>query len=111
MNEPTVPASFVDLEPFSDWGLPSESERMRKRLGTSMEEIQAFYAVMLARIDEVLDYLNSFPLAEFDASQARLMNMALSLAEIWVAVELYGQPDHPFGLDITRFVPGETFRP
>ena len=78
-----------------------------KRLVSSMEDIRAFYSVMLGRVEEALDYLNGFTLGQLPEPEQRLLNMTLALAEIWVAVELYKQPDHPFGLDMRRFVPGE----
>ena len=102
-----MPPAFAELEPFADWSLDSESERLEKRLVSSMEDIQAFYSVMLGRVEEALDYLNGFTLGQLPEPEQRLLNMTLSLAEIWVAVELYKQPDHPFGLDMRRFVPGE----
>ena len=107
MNHCLLPPAFTELEAHVDWSLSSESERLQKRLGSSMEDIQAFYSVMLGRIEEALDYLNGFPLDQLPEPEQRLLNMTLSLAEIWVAVELYKQPDHPFGLDMRRFVPGE----
>ena len=107
MSEHLLPAGFSELEPFLDWSLASESERLQKRLDSSMDEINTFYSAMLGRIEEALEYLNGFPLDQLDEPQQRLMNMALSLAEIWVAVELYNQPDHPFGFDMRRFVPRE----
>ena len=107
MSQHLLPSTFAELEPFVDWSLGNETERMQKRLASSMEEIQAFYSAMLGRIEEALDYLNGFPLEQLPEPEQRLLNMTLSLAEIWVAVELYKQPDHPFGLDIRRFVPGE----
>ena len=107
MNHCLLPPAFTELEAHVDWSLSSESERLQKRLGSSMEDIQAFYSVMLGRIEEALDYLNGFPLEQLPEPEQRLLNMTLSLAEIWVAVELYKQPDHPFGLDMRRFVPGE----
>ena len=72
-----------------------------------MEDIQGFYSAMLERIEDALEYLNGFSLDELPEPEQRLLNMTLSLAEVWVAVELYKQPDHPFGLDMRRFVPGE----
>ena len=107
MSDSLLPPAFAELEPFADWSLDSESERLEKRLAASMEDIQAFYSVMLGRIEEALDYLNGFPLDQLPGPEQRLLNITLSLAEIWVAVELYKQPDHPFGLDMRRFVPGE----
>ena len=34
---PVLPAEFADLEPFSDWCLPTEAARYAKRLASSME--------------------------------------------------------------------------
>lgn len=107
MNQDVLPTAFTELEPFIDWSLGSEAERLEKRLASSMEEIQAFYTAMLGRIEEALEYLNGFPLDRLPEPEQRLLNMTLSLAEVWVAVELYKRPDHPFGLDMRRFVPGE----
>ncbi len=107
MNDCLLPSGFTDLEPFADWALFGETERLQKRLASSMEEIQAFYSAMLARIEEALGHLNGFPLDQMPEPEQRLLNMTLSLAEVWVAVELYKRPDHPFGLDMRRFVPGE----
>ena len=107
MSQHLLPSAFAELEPFIDWSLGNEAERLEKRLTSSMEEIQAFYSAMLERIEEALEYLNGFPLDELPEPEQRLLNMTLSLAEVWVAVELYKQPDHPFDLDMRRFVPGE----
>ena len=107
MKQGLLPPDFAELEPFVDWALAGESERLQKRLGSSMEEIQAFYSAMMLRIEEALDYLNGFLLEQLPEPEQRLLHMTLSLAEVWVAVELYKQPDHPFGLDMRRFVPGE----
>lgn len=107
MSNCLLPPAFAKLEPFIDWSLASETERLEKRLASSMEDINAFYSVMLQHIDEALEHLNGFPLDGMPAPEQRLLNMILSLAEVWVAVELYKQADHPFGLDMRRFVPGE----
>ncbi len=107
MTEQLLPSDFADLELFADWALANEADRLQKRLASSMEDIQAFHAAMLARVEDALEYLNGFPLDQLPQPEQRLLNLTLSLAEVWVAVELYKQPDHPFGLDMRRFVPGE----
>lgn len=107
MTQQLLPSGFSDLEPFADWALAGESDRLQKRLASSMEDIQGFYSAMLERIEDTLAYLNGFSLDELPEPEQRLLNMTLSLAEVWVAVELYKRPDHPFGLDMRRFVPGE----
>ncbi len=76
-----------------------------------MADIQAFYDAMLPLAPAILGYLNDFDLAELEGAPHTLMMMMLSLAEISAAVELYQQADHPFGFDMTRFVPGDRWQP
>ena len=105
MSERLLPESFQDLEPFaSAWALATERERSRKRLSSSMEEIQAFYAALLARMEAVIAYLDQFPLDSMPADAQRLMYLTLSLAEVAPAVELFKQPNVVDGYDAARFV-------
>ena len=55
-----LPPRFADLEPFADWALADESERLRLRIATPMHEIETFYNTMLPQIEEVLEYLTGF---------------------------------------------------
>ena len=52
-----LPEAFRDLEIWMEWSLPTESERGAKRRASSMQELEAFYAGMMARMSEVLPYL------------------------------------------------------
>jgi hypothetical protein len=38
MTTNNLPADFADLEPFSEWALPTERERYAKRLASSIHE-------------------------------------------------------------------------
>jgi hypothetical protein len=108
MSHSVLPAQFSELEPFAtEWALATTTERHRKRLGSSMAEIKAFYDRMLPRMDAILTYLNQFPLNGMPASGRRLFFLALSLAEVAPAVECYGQPGVIDGFEAERFVPGE----
>ena len=95
MSNRRFPAKFADLEPFAAWALPDEVSRGRRRASAPMAEIQAFYASMLPRMEDVLGYLNAHPLDELSPEAERLLNLALSLAEIGPAVEfLWGARSH-----------------
>ena len=105
MAEHQLPEGFRDLEPYFDWSLATDHERIIKRKTSSMAEITAFYQAMLPRMDAILSHLEQYP-AEQDASQVpaniqRLFFLTLSLAKIAPAVELYGYPV-PEGLDALR---------
>jgi hypothetical protein len=113
MSHKVLPDPFTDLEPFVDaWVLATETERNQKRLASSMTEILAFYDAMLPRMEAVLTYLSQFPLgrAPEDAltlpeETRRLLYLALAVAEVAPAVELYKQPGVIDGFDSRRFVP------
>jgi len=105
MPERQLPAAFADLEPFIAWSLATESERQRKRMSSSMKEIQAFYDAILPRMDAVISYLDQFPLNTMPADAQRLLQLTFSLAEVAAAVELFKQPSVADGYDAARFVP------
>ena len=72
MSDHLLPPAFAELEPFIDWSLATESERLQKRLDSSMDEIRAFYSAMLGRIEEMLEYLNGFPLDQLNEPEQRI---------------------------------------
>ena len=71
-----------------------------------MEDLQAFYAAMLARLEEVLEYLEGFSPEGASPETRQLLYLALSLAEVAPAVELFGEPTVSYGFDVSRFTPG-----
>ncbi len=105
MTESGWPVAFRTLQPFLDWALATEAERTRKRQTSEMADIQAFYTAMLSHLEDILVYLNQFPLERMPAHAQQLMDMTLSLAEIAPAVELFGQPREDDTFDPFRFVP------
>jgi hypothetical protein len=98
------PAEFSDLEQYADWALLGSAERNRKRLESSMEKIDAFYNAVFPRLERLLSYLDQFSLEEMPQDALRLMYLALSLAEVSIAVELFHEPKVTGGCDPARFV-------
>ena len=105
MAESGWPVAFSALRPFLDWALATEAERTQKRQTSEMADIQAFYTAMLSHLEDILVYLNQFPLECMPPHAQQLMDMTLSLAEIVPAVELFGQPREDDTFDPFRFVP------
>src|SRR5665213_2696868 len=59
-----LPEEFADLERFVDWCLPTEEERYAKRLNSSMAEMQELYDAGMARLEDIMVYVDArFPLA------------------------------------------------
>ncbi len=106
MPKPCLPEAFRDLEPWLAWSLATERERSAKRQSSTMQEIKAFYGVMLARMEAILPYLEQFPPDNVPLQTERLFYLTLSLAEVAPAAELYGQPGVVDGFDVSRFTPG-----
>lgn len=104
MPEARLPEQFRDLEQWMAWSLETEGERSDLRQASAMEDITAFYEAMLARMEEVLSYLEQFSLEELPDDAKRLFYLTLSLAEVAPAVEQFGQPSVVDGYDIKRFV-------
>ena len=100
-----LPPSFADLEPFVDWALPTERERNRQRLSSSMDELRAFHRAMLPRMPAIIEHLNDYDLEAMPADVQSLHYMTLSLAEIAPAVDWFHQPGVTGGYDTERFTP------
>ena len=104
MSEAFLPARFRELEQWRAWSLATEQERSDQRQASTMEDIKAFYDAMLARMEEVLPYLDQFSVDALPEDATRLFYLMLSLAEVAPAVEQFGQPSVVDGYDVKRVV-------
>jgi hypothetical protein len=103
--ELSLPEQFRELEAFVGWACSTERERGAKRHSTAMPEIKAFYDAMIARLEEILDFLGSYAEENAPADVKRLSLLTLSLAEIAPAVENFKQQGVVDGYDYSRFIP------
>ena len=104
MDTAVLPSEFQDLEQFVGWGLPTWTERSRRRIDSSMEEIRAFYDAMLPRLKAIVAFLNQWPPEDMPPDVKRLFYMTLALNKIALAVENFGQQRVPYGFGEERFV-------
>ena len=105
MTGATFPGQFADLTQWAGWALASEAERSAKRQASTMAEIDAFYAAMVARLDDIFSHLDQYPLDELPPDCISLMLLTLSLAEVAPAVEQFRQPTVTDGYETRRFRP------
>lgn len=89
------PAEFADLEPFGDWCLPTEAQRYAKRMGSTMDQMQAFYDAITARAEEALAYCDKFALDDLPEDVLNLMHLLYSLVTVSFPVECWKQPRVP----------------
>ena len=102
MPKSLLPKQFHELEQWIAWSLATEQERSARRQASSMADIKTFYDAMLARMEEVLPYLEQFSVDALPEDATRLFYLTLSLAEVAPAVEQFGQPSVVDGYDVKR---------
>lgn len=96
MSDPLLPAEFSDLERFAaKWCLPTEAQRYRERLVSSMAEMQQFYDAGMARGEAAMAYCDTFPLYEMPVQVVNLMLLMYSLIMVSFAIECWRQPRVP----------------
>ncbi|GAB4358013.1 MAG: hypothetical protein Kow0073_16280 [Immundisolibacter sp.] len=100
----TLPAAFADLQPYADrFALPTERERHAQRLQGPFADLKALYDAVLPRLGDIHAHLKTFPWPHLPPPEQNLLNLALALMEVALAVESHGQPTVPHGFDHTRF--------
>ena len=99
-----LPARFVALESLAEaWALKHADARLRKRMQSSMAEVEAFYHAMLPQLEAALLYLDEFEFGRLPPPEKRLHWLTLATAEAALAVEIYGAPRLPMAPDLARF--------
>jgi hypothetical protein len=91
----TLPADFVDLEPFAEWAIPTERARYARRLSSTMDELQAFYDAALPRMDAAAAYVEQFDINALPDAAKRLLWLYCSLVTVSFPVEVWRQPKVP----------------
>lgn len=102
----TLPAAFRELEIFVPlWAFATENERSEKRWRSSPGDFEAFYNAMLPRIEDVMKYLDKYPVDNIPQEAMPLYHLAIAFAEAAPHVEMYkSQAEVPNSFDARRFV-------
>ena len=101
----TFPKDFEDLEEFAGWAQPTELGRHTMCRESSMEDVRAFYDVMVVRASDALQYLNQRPLDDLRPNEKNLLDLCLALTEAAVAVEMFQRNDPPYVMSMSRLRP------
>jgi hypothetical protein len=90
-----LPKQFAKLGKYMAFCLPTTKDRLRKRAGTPMAELEAFYNFMKPMMIDILTFLQAHPVkAEEQTPEVRnLVYLAKSFMEASMAVELLKEPD------------------
>lgn len=92
---PILPPDFAELEAFADWSLEKEAERYAKRLGSTMDELQAFYDAAFPRLADAMAYLDQLDLNALPEDASRLLWLMYSLVNASFPIEVWRQPRVP----------------
>ena len=105
-GQPRLPGQFQELEQFVElWAFATENERSRKRWSSTPEDFQSFYDAMVPRLDEILGYLDGFPVDDLPADAVPLFHLAVAVAEVAPHVEFYkGAAKVPYSFDARRML-------
>jgi hypothetical protein len=98
VQEVQLPKGFEDLAPFvAEWGhLETHDQRYLQRQKLSMERLNAYYEVVMPRMEAIFEHLDSFTYGEeLPPAEALLFRVVMGMAEVSQAVELYGRPTIP----------------
>lgn len=93
-----LPAGFEDLAPFiEEWAhLDTQELRYLQRQQLPMERLNAYYEVVMPRLDAIFAHLDSFPFGEpLPGPEDLLFRVVMGMTEVSQAVELYGRPTVP----------------
>ncbi|MDB6083615.1 MAG: Xaa-Pro dipeptidase [Gammaproteobacteria bacterium] len=110
MTKNLLPEGFTELETWvAIWALPTETERNRKHLASSMREVKAFYDAILPRLEDILDHLRALEAGgrpkSIPEESKNLFYLSLSLAEVSLSVEVHGQIGVVDGFPASRWLP------
>jgi hypothetical protein len=99
-----LPAQFADLQPWDEWILFSDRERVDKQVSSDVEDLAMFYNAVAPRAAELYDYLDGVRLDEpISDENLALLTLAIAFAEIADGVEFYA-PDSTAPVDMPRWV-------
>jgi len=89
MTARMLPPQFSELQPFvADWALPDERARYEKLAASDIPTLRVFYDAMMKRIDEIIVFLDTFPLDAMPPDAATLFDLALTFMETAHPIDL-----------------------
>lgn len=86
-----LPAAFAHLQGLAE------------RLKGPFEDLKALYDAVLPRLGDIHAHRSTHPWPNLPPAEQSLLNLALALMEVALAVESHGQPTVPCGFDHPRF--------
>jgi hypothetical protein len=109
VSGPTSP-DFKALEPFiAIWGLPTLEQRRERRINSTLDELRQFHDAVIPRLEEIVAFLNQFPVDRIPEAHKTLSYMTLALCEIDDPVNKWHSVILEEALDPRRFTVKKSF--
>lgn len=104
MVDAVLPNGFGDLAPWvADWALGNESERNRKRITSTMDELRAFYDAVLPRVEAAMLHLKPIAFDALSPADRNLLHLSLMFMEVAGSIEVFFAVDVPNSFEPERF--------
>lgn len=88
-GEKNLPGQFSDLQPWvAKWAHPSEMERHRALVASSIDDLRLFYDALSARFEEIAEYLDQYDLATMPLDARCLFDLTIAFVESAHPIEL-----------------------
>ena len=89
-----ITPDFSELNSFIDiWGLDSAHSRLLKRATADLSELNTFYEAVSLRLDEIIEFLNQFPIDDIPDEFKPLSYMTLAICEVDDAIHMWRTPE------------------
>jgi hypothetical protein len=76
-------ADFAALQPHVDkWGKPGLMERVVVRCESTFDELKEFHGAMLPHVEDIIEFLNKWPLKEIPEEYLPLSYATLAMCEV-----------------------------
>jgi hypothetical protein len=103
-------SNFDDLKDIINiWGLETPHQRLQKRSSSSLPELRAFYDRIVPRLEDILNFLNQFPLHGIPEEYKKLGYTALATLEVDDAINLWKRPTLELAHDIRDWKTKKSF--
>ncbi len=81
---------------MNEWGLETAAARLNKRTTSSLEDLRVFYDAIEPRLEEIIKFLNGFPVTQIPERYQRLGYTALAVLEVDDPLNYWKRPmlDH-----------------
>ncbi|MCG2634272.1 MAG: hypothetical protein J4A00_04995 [Gammaproteobacteria bacterium] len=102
----TVPEKFHAVDHhLARWALPNQVARVEARLASTIEELDELHRDVMPLLQEIVETLGSYPLADIPEELVPYGHLALMIADTDFAVNRVRQPEIPFAIDLRTMEP------